>query len=63
MTLEEIEIPHSKKNMLSYGSGKFISEFFNMCFGAYVFFYYETEIGLKSWMVMVGYVFCNLECV
>ncbi len=57
MTLEEIEIPHSKKNMLSYGSGKFISEFFNMCFGAYVFFYYETEIGLKSWMVMVGYVF------
>lgn len=56
MTLKAIEVKHTKKNMLSYGSGKFISEFFNMCFGAYVFYYYEAEIGLESWLVMVGYI-------
>jgi len=56
MTLEEVEVKHTKGNMVSYGSGKFISEFFNMCFGAYVFYYYEAEIGLESWMVMLGYI-------
>jgi GPH family glycoside/pentoside/hexuronide:cation symporter len=56
MSLDEIEVRHSKKNMLSYGSGKFISEFFNMCFGAYVFYYYEGEVGLETWLVMVGYI-------
>ena len=42
--IETIEIKHSKKNMVSYGFGQFIPEFFAMAFGAYVFFYYETVI-------------------
>ncbi len=56
MASENIELQHSKLNMVSYGFGKFVNEFFNYVFGAYVFFYYETEIGLASWMVMVGYI-------
>ena len=45
--IETIEIKHSKKSMVSYGFGSYISEFFGMAFGAYVFFYYETVIGLN----------------
>jgi len=56
MTSEVIEVKHSKKNMLSYGSGKFITEFFGMVFGAYVFFFYEVEIGLDSTLTMLGYI-------
>jgi len=53
---EVIEIKHSKKNMTSYGFGKFINEFFNMAFGAFVFFFYESEIGLDSWLTSIGYI-------
>lgn len=54
--VKTIEIKHSKKSMLSYGSGKFITEFFNMCFGAYVFFFYERVIGLDVWYTSLGYI-------
>ncbi|MFW9950492.1 MAG: MFS transporter, partial [Candidatus Thorarchaeota archaeon] len=56
MEKETIEIKHSKKSMLSYGFGKFISEFFNMCFGAYVFFFYERVVGLNVWYTSTGYI-------
>ncbi len=56
MEKETIEIKHSKKSMLSYGFGKFITEFFNMCFGAYVFFFYERVIGLNVWFTSTGFI-------
>ena len=56
MENETIEIKHSKAGMLSYGFGKFISEFFNMCFGAYVFFFYERVIGLNVWYTSTGFI-------
>ncbi|MFX0048738.1 MAG: MFS transporter [Candidatus Hermodarchaeota archaeon] len=56
MKPETIEIKHSKKSMLSYGFGKFITEFFNMCFGAYVFFFYERVIQLNVWYTSIGYI-------
>jgi GPH family glycoside/pentoside/hexuronide:cation symporter len=56
MDTEEIEIKHSKLGMVSFGSGKLINEFFVMCFGAYVFFFYEVEIGLESWLAALGYI-------
>ncbi|MFX0175561.1 MAG: MFS transporter [Candidatus Hodarchaeota archaeon] len=56
MEREDLEIKHSKLNMASYGSGKFINEFFNMAFGSLVFFFYETEIGLPSYLTMIGYI-------
>ncbi|MFW9951996.1 MAG: hypothetical protein ACFFKA_17900, partial [Candidatus Thorarchaeota archaeon] len=56
MKTEMIEIKHSKKSMISYGFGKFISEFFNMCFGAYVFFFYERVVLLNVWYTSIGYI-------
>ena len=56
MEQESGEILHSKKNMISYGFGKFVNEFLNMAFGAYVFFYYESEIGLATWLTGIGYI-------
>jgi GPH family glycoside/pentoside/hexuronide:cation symporter len=52
----EIEIKHSKSSMASYGFGKFTNEFLNLAFGGYVFFYYETEIGLNVWLTALGYI-------
>ena len=54
--IETIEIKHSKKSMVSYGFGAYISEFFGMAFGAYVFFYYETVIGLNVWLTSIGFI-------
>jgi len=56
MEKETMGIEHSKKSMVSFGFGKFVTEFFNMCFGAYVFFYYETEIGLNVWLTSFGFI-------
>jgi len=50
------EITHSKLNVTSYGFGKFVNEFFVMAFGSIVFFFYETEIGLPSYLTMTGYI-------
>ncbi len=38
MENKDIEIHHSKKSMASYGFGKFLAEFLNMAFGAFVYF-------------------------
>jgi GPH family glycoside/pentoside/hexuronide:cation symporter len=56
MEKETVMIKHTKRSMLSFGFGKFITEFFNMCFGAYVFFYYERVIGLDVWYTSLGYI-------
>ena len=56
MAKEVVQIKHSKKSMVSYGFGKFITEFFNMCFGSYVFFFYERVIGLNVWYTSTGYI-------
>jgi len=53
---KEIEILHSKKNMASYGFGKFFDEFLKVAFGTLVFFYYESELGLNVWITALGYV-------
>lgn len=49
------EITHSKLNMASFGSAKFINEFFVMAFGALVFFFYEDELGLDPVLAILGY--------
>ncbi|MBY8979153.1 MAG: MFS transporter [Candidatus Lokiarchaeota archaeon] len=54
--IETVEIKHSKKNMVSYGFGCYIAEFFGMAFGAYVFFYYETVIELNVWLTSIGFI-------
>ena len=56
MEIKEIEILHSKKNMASYGFGKFFDEFLKIAFGTFVFFYYESELGLNVWITALGYI-------
>ncbi|MFX0060381.1 MAG: MFS transporter [Candidatus Heimdallarchaeota archaeon] len=56
MENKEIEITHSKKNMVSYGFGQLVWELLAMAFGAYVFFYYEAELGLDVWLVALGFI-------
>jgi len=43
---------HSKLSILSYSLGDFIFQIFAITFGAYVFYYYEVELGLNSWLTM-----------
>ena len=52
----EIELTHSKKNMVSYGFCDFIFQFLAMAFGVYSYFYYETEIGLDSLLCGLAFV-------
>lgn len=52
----EVEITHSKWSMVSYGFGKFMTEFLNIAFGAYAFYYYEAELGLNVWLAGVGFI-------
>jgi glycoside/pentoside/hexuronide:cation symporter, GPH family len=48
--MEEIQKPQKTKTLImaSYGNGKFLAEFFIGAFGALVFKFYETEIGLSA---------------
>ena len=50
------EILHSNKSIYSYGLGEFIMQIFAIAFGAYVFYFYEVEIGLDSWLVAFGFI-------
>ena len=56
MEKNEIEIMHSKANMISYGFGDFINQFMAMAFGVYSYFYYETEIGLDSLLCGLAFI-------
>ncbi len=48
------ETMHSKKIMASYSVGSFINEFIQGVLIFMLFFYYEVEIGLASWMTGLG---------
>lgn len=50
------EILHSSKSIYSYGLGEFIMQTFTLAFGVYVFYFYEVEIGLDSWLVAFGFI-------
>lgn len=50
------EIRHSRLNIVSYSMSDFIYEIFAISFGAYVFYYYEAEIGLESWLAALGFI-------
>ena len=57
---EEKTTPRTYGVMASYGVGKFQAEFFTGAFGALVFFYFETELGLATWMVTLAIVIYSL---
>lgn len=50
------EILHSKRDIASYGVSDFILNIFYISFGAYVFYFYEAELGLESWLAAIGFI-------
>lgn len=53
---EKSVIGHSKKTMFSYSMGEFVYEFTQGVLILVLFFFYEVEIGLASWMTGLGLV-------
>ena len=54
---QDIEIMHSKTNMVSFGFSALSREFLLMAFNTFVFFYYEAELGLNVWYIMLALIF------
>ena len=48
---ERTEIEHSKLNMASYGFGKFLTEFMEMAFTVWLYFFYTDTIGVDSLII------------
>ncbi|TFG27784.1 MAG: MFS transporter [Promethearchaeota archaeon] len=53
---KSIESKQPNAIITSYGIGYLLMEIWNIIFGAYVFFFYETEVGLYVWLLVLGYV-------
>jgi GPH family glycoside/pentoside/hexuronide:cation symporter len=51
-----IRTKHSIGVMASYGFGKFAAEFFTLAFTTWCFYFYETELGLNTGLVAIGYI-------
>ncbi|MFX1279812.1 MAG: MFS transporter [Promethearchaeota archaeon] len=48
---EQTFIEHSWGNMASYGFGKFLTEFMEMAFTVWLYFFYVKTVGVKSWII------------
>jgi GPH family glycoside/pentoside/hexuronide:cation symporter len=48
---EEIVVEHSKRNMASYGFGKFLTEFMEMAFTVWLYSFYVRTIGVDSLII------------
>lgn len=46
---------HRILNIFSFSGGNFLQEFISTVFGGWLFFYYEIEVGLDSWLIASGY--------
>jgi len=54
---EEKEVlEHSKLNIVSYSFGQFFGQWLTNTFGMYVFFFYETEIGLNVGVAALAFI-------
>ncbi|MHA1490467.1 MAG: MFS transporter [Promethearchaeota archaeon] len=49
-----LTVKHSKKNIASYNMGHYFMEFINLVQAFMLFYFYEVEIGLASWLVGIG---------
>jgi GPH family glycoside/pentoside/hexuronide:cation symporter len=50
------EILHSKKILSSYGTGSLVSHLIDGVINFILFYFYEAEVGLNSWLVALGLV-------
>jgi len=46
---------HKRSEILSFGGGNFLQEFISTVFGGWLFFFYEIEVGLDSWLITLGF--------
>jgi GPH family glycoside/pentoside/hexuronide:cation symporter len=53
---EQIVIEHSKLNMASYGFGKFLTEFMEMAFTSWLYYFYVRTIGVDSLIIGIAVV-------
>ncbi|TXT56175.1 MAG: putative Na+/melibiose symporter-like transporter [Promethearchaeota archaeon] len=53
---EKQDFKHSKLEMASYGAGPALNQFFRMAYVSLVFYFYESEIGLNTWLVGIAYI-------
>ena len=53
---EEILVRHSKLNMASYGCSKFLTEFMEMAFTAWLYYFYVRTIGVDSLIIGIAFV-------
>ena len=53
---EEILVKHSKLNMASYGCSKFLTEFMEMAFTAWLYYFYVRTIGVDSLIIGIAVV-------
>jgi len=60
LTSDDTLIEPPTRIMASYGSGKFLAEFFGQAFGVVVFFYYEVVLGLDSGLAALGFVIYSI---
>ncbi|MHA1491141.1 MAG: MFS transporter [Promethearchaeota archaeon] len=51
----EFPSKHKKIEIFSYSGGSFLQEFISTVFGSWIFFFYEIEVGLNSWLITLGY--------
>ena len=56
MVENAVLVEHSRKNMASYGFGKFLNEFIEMAFTSFYFFFYERAIGLQTELVFLAFI-------
>jgi GPH family glycoside/pentoside/hexuronide:cation symporter len=56
LSTKESAIKNSVGVMASYGFGKFAAEFFTLAFTTWCFYFYESELGLKTGLVAIGYI-------
>ena len=56
MTEQETEFKHSKVEMVSYGFGPALNQFFRMAYVSFAFFFYESELGLNVWLTSAAFI-------
>jgi GPH family glycoside/pentoside/hexuronide:cation symporter len=56
LTEQEEQFEHSKVEMVSYGFGPALNQFFRMAYVSFAFFFYEIELNLNVWFVSLAFI-------
>jgi len=56
VTEQKNKYEHSKVEMVSYGFGPALNQFFRMAYVSFAFFFYESELGLNVWLTSAAFI-------